>query len=74
MIPALRITVKPAFGYHPFVKLKVVAQNRWSLNDEGSLNDDTYCHYVIKTALTSYVNDNWLILSSANTDCRQNGR
>jgi len=36
MIPALRITVKPALGDQPFVKLKVVAQNRWSLN-EGSL-------------------------------------
>jgi len=36
MIPALRITVKPALGDHPFVKLngrskQVVAQNRWSL-------------------------------------------
>ena len=26
MIPALRITVKPALGDQPFVKLKVVAQ------------------------------------------------
>jgi len=31
-----RITVKPALGDYPFVKLKVVTQNRWSLND-GSL-------------------------------------
>jgi len=36
VIPALQITVKPALGDHPFVKLKVVAQNRWSCN-EGSL-------------------------------------
>jgi len=36
VIPALRITVKPALGDHTFVKLKVVAQNRWLLN-EGSL-------------------------------------
>jgi len=36
MIPALQITVKPALGEHPFVELKVVTQNRWSLN-EGSL-------------------------------------
>jgi len=36
MIPALRITVKPALDDHPLVKLKVVTQNRWSLN-EGSL-------------------------------------
>jgi len=36
MIPALRITVKRALGDHPLVKLKVVAQNRWSLN-KGSL-------------------------------------
>jgi len=35
-IPSLRVTVKPALGNHPFIKLKVVAQNRWSLND-GSL-------------------------------------
>jgi len=26
MLPALRITVKPALGNHPFVKLKVFAQ------------------------------------------------
>jgi len=36
MIPALRITVKPALGDHTFIKLKVVTQNRWSLS-EGSL-------------------------------------
>jgi len=36
VILALRITVKPALDDHPFVKLKVVAQNRWSLN-KGSL-------------------------------------
>ena len=37
MIPSLRITgtVKPAFGNHPFIKLKVVAQNRWSLNERS---------------------------------------
>jgi len=35
VIPELRITVKPALDNQPFVKLKVVAQNRWSLN-EGS--------------------------------------
>jgi len=33
VIPALRITVKPALGDHQFVKLKVVAQNRWSFNE-----------------------------------------
>jgi len=38
MFPALRITVKPALGDHPFVKLKLVAQNRWSLN-EGLLTE-----------------------------------
>jgi len=26
------VTVKPALGEHLFVKLKVVAQNRWLLN------------------------------------------
>jgi len=26
VIPALQITVKPALGDHPFVKLKVIAQ------------------------------------------------
>ena len=36
MIPALRITVKPTMGDHPFIKLKVITQNRWLLND-GSL-------------------------------------
>jgi len=36
MIPALRITVKPALGDHPFVKVKVIIKNRWLLN-EGSL-------------------------------------
>jgi len=36
MIPALRITVKAALSDHSFVKLKVVAQTRWSLS-EGSL-------------------------------------
>jgi len=29
VIPALRITVKPAVDDHPFVKLKVVAQDWW---------------------------------------------
>jgi len=28
VIPALRVTVKPALGYHPFVKLKVVAKKQ----------------------------------------------
>ena len=36
MTSALRITAKSTLGDHPFVKVKVVAQNRWSL-DEGSL-------------------------------------
>jgi len=38
VIPALRITgtVKPALGDQPLVKLKVVVENRWLLN-EGSL-------------------------------------
>ena len=31
--PALRVTVKPALGNHLFVKLKVEAGNRWSLNE-----------------------------------------
>jgi len=38
VFPALRITVKPALGDHPFVKLKLVVQNRWSLN-EGLLTE-----------------------------------
>jgi len=29
VISTLWITVKPALGNHTFVKLKVVAQNRW---------------------------------------------
>jgi len=37
MIPAVRITVKPALGDNAFVKINVVAQNRWSHN-EGLLN------------------------------------
>jgi len=56
MIPALRITVKLAFGDHPFVKLRVVAQKTWLLNEAYW---DRYCHYcefvnvnIIKTALT----------------------
>jgi len=36
VIPALQITVEHALGDQSFVKLKVVAQNRWSLN-EGTL-------------------------------------
>jgi len=36
MIPALQITVTSALGDNPFVKLKVVVQNTWSVN-EGSL-------------------------------------
>ena len=36
VIPALRIALKPTLGDHPFVRLKVVTQNRWLLN-EGSL-------------------------------------
>jgi len=36
VIHALLITVKPALDDHSFDKLKVVAQNRWSLN-EGSV-------------------------------------
>jgi len=35
VIPALRITVKPAVGKHPFVVLKVVTHNRWSLGEES---------------------------------------
>ena len=35
VIPALWIMVKPALSDHPFVKLKVVAQNRWSLDEES---------------------------------------
>jgi len=38
VISALRITVQSALGNHPFVKLKVVTQNRWSLN-EGLLTN-----------------------------------
>jgi len=44
-IPALQITVKPALGDHPFVKLKVVAQNRWSVTQWRVTYWDTYCHY-----------------------------
>jgi len=36
VIPALKITVKPALGDHMFIKLKAVAQNRRLLN-EGPL-------------------------------------
>jgi len=36
MIPALQIRVKPAFGDHQFIMLKLVAQNSCLLN-EGSL-------------------------------------
>jgi len=36
VIPALRITVKAALGNNLFITLKMVAQNRWLLN-EGSL-------------------------------------
>jgi len=46
MIPALGITLKPALGDHPFIKLKVVAQNRWSLN-EGSLTGTSIVTIVI---------------------------
>ena len=52
--PALRITVKPALGDHPFVKLKVVVWWRVTCWDR-------YCHYIIKTALTNFVNNNRLI-------------
>jgi len=46
MIPALRITAKRTLGDHPFVKLKVVAQNTWLLN-EGSLTGiGIVCHCV----------------------------
>ena len=66
MIPALWITVKPALGDHPFVKLKVVAQNRWSLN-EGSLTG---------TGIVTIVSL-WLLsichpVSSRTAECRQN--
>jgi len=55
VIPALRITVKPTLGNHPFVKLKVIAQNRWLLN-EGYLLGQLlsllwvcdYCQFVIQ--------------------------
>ena len=50
------MTVKPALGDHPFVKLKVVTQNRWSLN-EASLTG-TGIVTIIETALTNCINDN----------------
>jgi len=33
VIPALRITVKPVLGDHPFTKVNVVTQNRRPLNE-----------------------------------------
>ena len=65
----IMITVKPALGDHPFVKLKVVAQNRWSLN-EGLLTG-TGVVTVVSFCLTSCINDNWpipFIIKMANTD------
>ena len=51
MIPALQITAKPALGDHPFVKLKVVvAQNRWSLNEVGSIRVYYYAKCVLLRA------------------------
>ena len=49
--PALWITVKPALGDQPFVKLKVVSQCRDTYSDR-------YCHYIAKAALINCVNDN----------------
>jgi len=48
VIPALRIAVKPALGDHPIVKLKVVAQNRWLLNEGRLLGVvlSLYCEFV----------------------------
>jgi len=45
VIPALQLTVKPALGDHPFVKLKVVAQNRWWSRCEGSLLGQVLSQY-----------------------------
>jgi len=60
-IPALQI----ALGDHPFVKLKVVAQTRWSL-DEGSLTG---------TGIVTIVNLSLLLIchpvSSRTAECRQ---
>jgi len=66
VIPALRITVEPALGDDPFVKLKVVAQNRCSLN-EGSLTE---------TGIVTIVSL-WLLsvcypVSSSTAECRRN--
>jgi len=38
VIPAVRITMKPALVNHPFIGLKAVAQNRWSLTGTGILS------------------------------------
>jgi len=67
MIPILRITVKPALGNHPFVKLKVVVQNRWLLN-EGLLTG--------AAGIVTFVSF-WLLsichpVSSRTAECREN--
>jgi len=68
VIPALWLTVKPALGDHSFIKLKVVAQNRWLLN-EGLL---TGTGTVTTVSL-------WLLsichpVSSRTAECIQNNR
>jgi len=40
VIPALRVTVKPALGDNPFIKRKMVTQNRWLLNEASFTGTD----------------------------------
>jgi len=44
VIPALRITVKPAFGDHPFIKLIVVARSKQVVAQWRVTYWDRYCH------------------------------
>ena len=71
VIPALRIAVKPALGDHPIVKLKVVAQNRWLLNEGRLLGVvlSLYCEFVswlpdrLKFKTSRYRRNNWCVFS-----------
>jgi len=58
VVPALRITVKPALGDHLLVKLKVGTQNSWLLN-EASLTGTG----IVTIEFVTIVNDNWLMPS-----------
>ena len=46
------ITVKPALGNHKLIKLKVVAQNKWSLNDGPLTGYCQYCEFVSIVSLS----------------------